>query len=286
MLVKELDNEIASILGKEGRMTICVTLAFDSTICGYHDGLLITILDGRKKVLPMSIVVEGELKGRNYSIGDKITISGNDNSDFVISEFTRSTDLRMPNSGDNSIISCKYIDVRTALDKLDSETKGMLPIISMLGLLKKQKEYEGIEASMYRMVAKRTAELLSGLEDCNEITSGNIVGYGIGLTPSADDFLLGISGVLDYFGEQRRKELLAAYVEKSIGTTTEVSGWMLKYGLRNRLYPEIIMDYLGQPASERLRIEDFLKHGSSSGIDLLCGLLCGLQIIGKTELNS
>jgi hypothetical protein len=279
MLVKKMDSEIARIIGLKGVMRFTVSLVFGTTICGYFEGQMITILDGSKKLLPMSIVIDGELKGRGYSIGDFIAVSRNDDSDFVVTQDTVTSNLRIQASAEYYLISHMFTQIRSALQTLGAETKGMIPVISTIGRFLPLINYSGVEAKIYDLVAERTNLLTNDLIEGKEITAENIVGYGIGLTPSADDFLLGISSIFDFFGEATRREILAAYIEKHLHTTTEVSGWMLRYGIRNKLYPEIILEYLEHPYSGKLKADDFLKHGSTSGIDLLCGMLYGLGIL-------
>lgn len=283
MLVKEMDSEIWKILDQNDPMNFSTSMVFGTTICGYFKDKLITVLDGSKKVLPMSIVIEGELKGRGYSVGDKIAVSRSEDSELVVTQDTKSVDLSMPTSDEYYLIPHMFTQIRSALKVLKIDTKGMLPIISVMGMISKPGEYTGIEAKMYSMVAARTKLLINDLIEGNEITAENIVGYGIGLTPSADDFLLGIASMFDRYGEDCRKVLLKAYIENHLHTTTEVSGWMLRYGIRNKLYPVIILEYLENPYSGKLKIDDFLKHGSSSGIDLLCGMLCGLRILMEIQ---
>jgi hypothetical protein len=279
-----MDSEISRIIDLKGKMNFSISMVFGTTICGYFEGQLITILNGSKKVLPMSIVIDGELKGRTYSVGDRIKVAGSSDSDLVITQDTKTADLCMKASDEYYLISPMYTQIRSALMELNTETKGMLPIISIMGKLSEPRRYSGIESKMYNLVVERTKLLINDLIEGREITAENIVGYGIGLTPSADDFLLGISSMFDRFGEVIRKEILAAYIEKYLHTTTEVSGWMLRYGIRNNLYPEVILEYLEHPYSGKLRVEVFLKHGSTSGIDLLCGMLCGLDILMEMQV--
>ncbi|MBW8382462.1 MAG: DUF2877 domain-containing protein [Youngiibacter sp.] len=283
MLIKEMDSEISRIIDQKGKMNFSISMVFGTTICGYFEEQLITILDGSKKILPMSIVIDGELKGRTYSVGDRIIVAGSSDSDLVITQDTKTADLCMKASDEYYLISPMYTQIRSALMELNTVTKGMLPIISIMGKLSESRKYSGIESKMYNLVVERTKLLINDLIEGRKITAENIVGYGIGLTPSADDFLLGISSMFDRFGEVIRKEILATYIEKYLHTTTEVSGCMLRYGIRNKLYPEVILEYLEHSYSGKLRIEDFLKHGSTSGIDLLCGMLCGLDILMKMQ---
>lgn len=278
MIVRELDSEIARVVDSEGSMTFSLTMAFDSTLCGYFEGKFITILDSRKKVLPMSIVLDGGLKGKGYAVGDKITISRYEDADFVLSGRTKSCDLSMPASGVTRSQLEMYDEIRIALDDHTIDPRGMLPVLSLMGKISQRTTEASLTASMTKIVAGRVSCLLSELEAAREITASNIVGYGIGLTPSADDFLLGVAAVLDFNGEHERKKLLSEYIGKHIETTTEVSGWMLKYGIGSR-YPQIVIDSLANAGKGKLRVSDFLEHGSTSGIDLLCGLLCGLEII-------
>lgn len=284
MTVREMDSEIARIVDSEGSMTFSLTMAFDSTLCGYFNGKLITILDGRKKILPMSIVLDGGIKGKGYSVGGEITISRNEDADFVLSGRTKSCDLIMPVSGMIRSQLEMYDEIRTVLYDHAKDSRGMLPVLGFMGKIDQMTTEAGITASMIQTVAGRVSCLLSELESTKEITARNIVGYGVGLTPSADDFLIGVSAVLDFNGEHERKKLLSEYIGKHIDTTTEVSGWMLRYGISSK-YPQIVIDSLINAGKEKLRVSDFLEHGSTSGIDLLCGLLCGLEIIIRERNN-
>jgi hypothetical protein len=282
MLISIMDREIENILQKDGRIKIKVTAAYETTLCGYYGEKFITILNRGKRILPMSVVTLDELTGRKYMPGDFITISRMNYDDFTVSDNTNITDMVMPASESSDSVEAKYRNIHDFLSTQDVPHYGMLPIISKIEKLENN-QASFIKDIMKTYIMDQISLILSELKEKQNITAKNIIGYGVGLTPSADDFLLGMLSALDYYNEISRRNSLSEYIKKHSHTTTEVSSWMLKYGAEQKLYPHIVIDYFIKCASEAHFPVDFLKHGSSSGIDMLCGMLCGLNILRKGE---
>lgn len=148
--------------------------------------------------------------------------------------------------------------------------------------LKDKREADGnysLPNSMELEIKKRIEGIIQNLNHETEIDEENIIGYGLGLTPSADDFLLGVLSVLEAKGQERRRVFLENYIHKYYEGTTEVSKYMLYYGVKHHIYPEFLQDFLLKPVDKHENFSEFLAHGSTSGTDLLTGIKVGCDIL-------
>lgn len=105
-----------------------------------------------------------------------------------------------------------------------------------------------------------------------------VIGLGIGLTPAADDFILGMLAALRWRGHPAG-EALARYTQLHWGGTTPVSSQMLRHGLQGE-YPArllAVFDQMGHPLRLRKALCQLGEHGHSSGMDMLYGVYHGLQ---------
>lgn len=109
----------------------------------------------------------------------------------------------------------------------------------------------------------------------------DMIGLGIGLTPSGDDFLVGM--LLAFWtcrGYRGCFDQLANGIKKKSGDTNQISGQYLlracqgEYGL---LFHKLI-DQLQAGVEIRGALEQIGRIGHSSGIDTLNGLLTGLWL--------
>lgn len=113
--------------------------------------------------------------------------------------------------------------------------------------------------------------------------SYNFVGSGIGLTPSGDDFLLGCLTIWQYFHsplfDTYRKHNWPAALK---GYTTAVSYFMLKSCLNGFVNDALAMllRYCNEDYYLEQQLERFLKIGSTSGVDMLIGVLFASGYIG------
>lgn len=276
MRIREIDALVGRTLQEKGQITFPVAMAFQTTLCGYHEGVFLTVLEGGKKLLPYSLVLEEPLAGHSFRQGDLVTLSAQGDGDFLLGKDTKQTDLTMPSLGDRTLAGERMGILKTALEAFGEDTPGMIPVLRAMGKLSGEPE----ENPMVTTVASRVLGILEALAKNQDITEKNILGYGMGLTPSADDFLTGLCAVLDRFGERDRKYRLKRYIEQYLGTTTAVSAEMLRACCGPRRYPQIVRECLREKP-ENFRLEDFLAHGSTSGKDLLCGLYCGLELVKK-----
>jgi hypothetical protein len=111
-----------------------------------------------------------------------------------------------------------------------------------------------------------------------------LIGLGLGLTPSGDDFLVGLLASTVSLGSPRR-EALADLLRSGMDATTDATTDMSRDGFRSALqgdFPFALVELanaspaVSQPALERL-VSRLCGIGATSGIDTLLGYTMGLQ---------
>ena len=127
---------------------------------------------------------------------------------------------------------------------------------------------------------QRRKTLFNALLQGREITSAvaNMVGLGIGLTPSADDYLVGLSTVLFIDGHPANKYRDAFYSALAVArdNTTLLSAITLEAAFSQR-YRETIFEFINGMVNEPQHIStqtiaSIKNIGSSSGCDMLYGM--------------
>jgi hypothetical protein len=108
-----------------------------------------------------------------------------------------------------------------------------------------------------------------------------LVGLGPGLTPSGDDFLVGLLAGLEAIGHPARATIAAAVAGVAPSRTTPIGAWVLRHAARGS-FPERLHDALialarGDEAAIRDAIERAMAYGATSGADTLVGLFAGLD---------
>lgn len=104
-----------------------------------------------------------------------------------------------------------------------------------------------------------------------------LIGYGSGLTPSADDFITGIIAAL-WFRQDPWRSQLAKAAREHLNRTTFVSAQMLTYAAQGR-FSQLLLQLFAAIANGRItgqQLEPFLEYGHNSGHDTLCGIFVGL----------
>ena len=120
----------------------------------------------------------------------------------------------------------------------------------------------------------------------DEVKINSLIGFGIGLTPSGDDFLTGFLSVLniistDYSNKIKRKLINLIDIDKI--STTDVSKQMLSITLRGESR-EYILSFInafldGDKEQFLLFLERLLNIGSSSGTDLAVGVVTAFILL-------
>nr|WP_329719597.1 DUF2877 domain-containing protein [Caldimonas sp.] len=123
--------------------------------------------------------------------------------------------------------------------------------------------------------------------DCEQAArhAGTLIGWGEGLTPAGDDFLVGLMAGLDALaGDERRRRLqaaLAAAIASAAERTTPIAAHSLRLAARGHCNETLLClrDALLCEADAVVigaALHDALNIGATSGADTVSGLLAGL----------
>lgn len=111
-----------------------------------------------------------------------------------------------------------------------------------------------------------------------------LIGLGIGLTPSGDDYLLGLLLILNHSVAADSVNLTAIKqaISDNIKTTTEVSQACLYAGLQCR-YSEplrkLLIAITGQTSAFEQALQTVITHGATSGQDTCVGMLDAWKLL-------
>ena len=140
---------------------------------------------------------------------------------------------------------------------------------------------------------KRLAKGISDF-DCKEITeaSKRLIGLGPGLTPAADDFLLGILASLYYMGYyfgnhlENLKKIAGFIIYDLPGRTTFISEIMLRNGMKARFSEPIrdLMLAVIHNTSVQDKCINLLNIGGTSGSDCAAGIVFGGVLMAKIKI--
>ena len=121
-----------------------------------------------------------------------------------------------------------------------------------------------------------------------------LIGLGLGLTPSGDDYLTGfflVTGMHDYPQLWLNKRLSIAFYQRETQTNM-ISQTQMALALKGQARARLLLllkEVMQETTSNQLdkRVEEVLKIGSSSGADILRGMISGIkltiQLGGKTK---
>lgn len=133
---------------------------------------------------------------------------------------------------------------------------------------------------MARELQQRRQRLTTALIRKKDITDAvaHFIGLGVGLTPSSDDYLVGLSIILFIRGhplEKHKEEFLAA-LQRAGNNTTLISKVTLEAAFQQRYRENIarlIAHIIAEPNGFLTQsITDIKNIGSSSGCDMLYGM--------------
>lgn len=127
-----------------------------------------------------------------------------------------------------------------------------------------------------------------------EKSASDLIGFGRGLTPSGDDFISGLVGLLNI---AEKSEILSKAVLRQLSTlnqcvqshilsnkTTMVSNMLLMSAV-NGWFSEKVGDFLlallERKKGLKISFEEVLSIGHHSGSDILAGIYTGLQLLNK-----
>lgn len=114
----------------------------------------------------------------------------------------------------------------------------------------------------------------------------DLIGLGTGLTPSGDDYLVGLLAALEAAADPLHSSLATAIASGVRGRTTAVGEALIGHAVcgefTERLHDVLVALANGRPRDLTRSIERAMAYGATSGSDTLVGLFCGLEIaIGR-----
>lgn len=107
-----------------------------------------------------------------------------------------------------------------------------------------------------------------------------LVGLGVGLTPSADDFLTGFLSASFFFKNYEIKNLIEK-INKNLARTNEISAYFLKLASKAYFSKPIVDFYRSDKIKNNSLKKSFYNLGSSSGLDSLMGIYFYISIFKK-----
>jgi hypothetical protein len=260
-------------------------------------GELIGVLSCDKDISPMSMIAN------KYSFDLDKVIQGNliqfskDSINFLDSPLYIS--MRYPEIVDLELEKMGEFNWFLLQKKLGLMKKTLIEEGSMDGIGELIKYYKFQEAVTCTMgyndevneycdfINERLVELLNGILDQDEERVRDIlpriIGFGPGLTPSTDDFMVGILMILKVTNHENKEFMISDWQGLYEGKTTKISENMIKNAVKGYVaesYKEL-NDVLYN--DDILDIEAYVKRviqkGSSSGSDFILGVYCMLNIL-------
>jgi hypothetical protein len=272
------------------------------------NGKLITLFIHTEDITPLSIICDIKDKNafinREICLGMQVTLSreliGVPQAGFIC-DCSKAVEEKTPKNVPERLISYDGIEgnLNTVLEILKSlpDANGACSYIEEFGGLyfkKSLRERKGLPNDFF----VRLGNLAKSAQENNPISIFKnlylTVGMGIGLTPSADDVILGISAWLYFYpGSYERYsdwfESLKSFVkDEGEKRTTFVSKIYLEHGSSGRfsevLY-KMIFNILCKPREDvSSATYKMISYGASSGCDICTGVLIGGIITSQQTL--
>lgn len=275
-------------------------------------------------ISPISLITtltSEEMKGLGITAGDAVTI---ENDKIIIRKFKSSIVFSLAEADVHNLnlihsLRCMCISSDSSIQKIPGLTESTLHQLhdnikkSLAGI-----STGGFEVIFNHRVNDDTSMMLIAakkrIEKCTQLyTEGKhtetatelarLIGLGIGLTPSGDDFLCGMLAGLIMAGqtESASSKSLRAAVAEHLTDTVDVSAAFLRCALEgqfslavNRLlvnehvesssdnsqakFNELMTETASAIADVPTITDNFLAIGHSSGTDTLCGIMYALEL--------
>jgi uncharacterized protein DUF2877 len=131
-------------------------------------------------------------------------------------------------------------------------------------------------------IAALRSALITGDARVAEAAAVALIGLGIGLTPSGDDFLVGLLAGLEATHHPARSSLAAAIASEAPSRTTAIGANVLEHAARGeftaRLHDVVIALADDAAAGLDRAVGRAMAYGATSGADTLVGLFLALDV--------
>lgn len=268
---------------------------------------LITFLNAKRPMSPNSIKIGENVSYHSLGIKPKQTVYFSreivEVKDSNIKFFLK--ELELWEKGPNlSFRRDNKVNILTKLNRMgeilskEGKKDGIYPLIGSL-----ENSLEGLEvlfdsnhttSNRDDFIKQRFIKFIESYieEDLVKLSknSVDIIGYGVGLTPSMDDFLSGIMISRIYLSYYLGLKMVYAYkineaiIKELNNKTTMVSQELLRFssvGEANDYVKDLMVSFLGiSPMKVFIdNLEKVLSIGETSGTDMLLGIYIGSRII-------
>lgn len=254
---------------------------------------LITVLNAGKPMSPNAVKIDGSVSFKNLNIKTNQNVYFS-KTRICIEEldliFTCSGPKPWNKQPNLSFCKDKEQNIRSKFRKMENtihngNKDGIYPLIQSVLWY-----HGGIIGYREAFIKDRFISFIEAYihEDMDQLPSRvrDIIGYGVGLTPSMDDFISGMMIARIYFHYYLDLKMKDAYqlnraiVEKVKRRTTIISEAMLQHasmGMANEYIRDMMVSFLGK-SSINVFIRDLKRVvciGETSGTDLLLGIYIG-----------
>lgn len=155
---------------------------------------------------------------------------------------------------------------------------------------------KSFDQEVSRLLAERSGLLLQAISSGNmqeaAREASGLVGLGVGLTPSGDDFLVGLFAVFNMPQSPlyHSRTFCEQVASESAGRTNEISYITLKKASTGQVRESLIQLLrdltVGSEGSVKASLSSVLNIGSTSGTDIATGILSGLGLsVQKKKLE-
>lgn len=222
---------------------------------------LLALQSKNSPLSPISIITNlssEQFQNLPFSVGDSITILLNNHTKII----NLAPELHFPKQFREEL----FMNIRRSV--ITSQTLGFSLIFQ---------HEDSIEDDLILKTARNRIEsayLLYKKQDyenaCKNLSK--LIGLGIGLTPSGDDFLCGVLAGLTLLNRKNHSftKCLQYYIQLNLKNTNAISQSFFRAALENH-FSYAINTLWNNPSSESIS-QYFREIGHSSGIDSLCGV--------------
>lgn len=268
---------------------------FNKTINLIANKNIITLLEHEGNMGPMCILVSSKkIKNLNIHKGEEVKLS----KDKI--EFLRSANhiqlLGARSIDFNPVFTYEKETIARLFTKLEllEETiyklgnlEGIGRCIFNLGITSKQMEIDQYSRFILPRVKRFVNICINKEAEKISRSIKEIVGFGPGLTPSTDDFLMGLIASFIYLNNHfdlRMNKFNEMFLKDIDGKTTMISENLLKWASKGKVSYTVrnsLIAFLSTTSINKFndRIIDLLEIGKTSGTDIACGIYIAFKII-------
>ncbi len=279
-----ISKDLFTQLKKDKQLVLSILSVYDDVINTVDSNkTLISFLNQGKRLVPMGILIKDKVKFQRLKKYITLTIGFTDQSVIRLNAGVDVSDLYLYSRPQNinKVISANAVLLEFL--QRNAPVDSFYPIIHSLITDDAMNCTNSWDNNAKEIMIPKLKKYLQALSQDGCIDNNlNVLGYGKGLTPSSDDFVLGISAVFQYVGDLRLNAV-KNHGEKLLDTTTFISSQMLKnawHGQYNLFLHQLFQAIEEDNLCEEILL-DVISYGHTSGVDTLCGIVMGIEIIKK-----